>query len=97
MELLFIVILSVSTLLLGYTTYNLLRKNEALEDEMDFADKYLESAFDSMKRAYERMKKVDRLGSFEADDESGYIFEEIKSTLEQLNETFNLDAEEEKE
>ena len=97
MELLFIVILSVSTLLLGYTTYNLLRKNEALEDEIEFADKYLESAFDSMKRAYERMKKVDRLGSFEADDESGYIFEEIKSTLEQLNETFNLDAEEEKE
>lgn len=97
MELLFIVILSVSTLLLGYTTYNLLRKNEALEDEMEFADKYLESAFESMKRAYERMKKVDRLGSFEADDESGYIFEEIKSTLEQLNETFNLDAEEEKE
>ena len=96
MELLFIVILSVSTLLLGYTTYNLLRKNEALEDEMDFADKYLESAFDSMKRAYERMKKVDRLGSFEADDESGYIFEEIKSALEQLNETYNLDAEEEK-
>ena len=97
MEVLFIVILSVSTLLLGYTTYNLLRKNEALEDEMDFADKYLESAFDSMKRAYERMKKVDRLGSFEADDESGYIFEEIKSTLEQLNETFELDATEEKE
>jgi hypothetical protein len=43
------------------------------------------------------MKKVDRLGSFEADDESGYIFEEIKSALEQLNETYNLDAEEEKE
>jgi len=97
MELLFIVILSVSTLLLGYTTYNLLRKNEALEDEIEFADKYLESAFESMKSAYERMKKVDRLGSFEADDESGYIFEEIKSALEQLNETFNLDAEEEKE
>lgn len=97
MELLFIVILSVSTLLLGYTTYNLLRKNEALEDEMEFADKYLESTFTSMKNAYDRMKKVDRLGSFEADDESGYIFAEIKSALEQLNETYNLDAEEEKE
>jgi hypothetical protein len=97
MELLFIVILSVSTLLLGYTTYNLLRKNEALEDEVEFADKYLESAYTSMKNAYDRMKKVDRLGSFEADDESGYIFGEIKSTLEQLNETYNLDAEEEKE
>jgi len=97
MELLFIVILSVSTLLLGYTTYNLLRKNEALEDEVEFADTYLESTYTSMKNAYDRMKKVDRLGSFEADDESGYIFEEIKSALEQLNETYNLDAEEEKE
>ena len=97
MELLFIIILSALTLLLGYTTYNLLRKNEALEDEIEFADKYLESTFTSMKNAYDRMKKVDRLGSFEADDESGYIFDEIKSTLEQLNETYNLDAEEEKE
>ena len=97
MELLFIVILSVSTLLLGYTTYNLLRKNEALEDEVEFADTYLESTYTSMKKAYDRMKKIDRLGSFEADDESGYIFEEIKSALEQLNETYNLDAEEEKE
>jgi hypothetical protein len=48
MELLFIVILSVSTLLLGYTTYNLLRKNEALEDEVEFADTYLESTYTSM-------------------------------------------------
>lgn len=97
MELLFIVILSVSTLLLGYTTYNLLRKNEALEDEVEFSETYIENAYNSMKRAYARLKKVDRLGSFEADDESGYIFDEIKNTIEQLNETYNLDAEEEKE
>ncbi len=97
MELLFIVILSVSTLLLGYTTYNLLRKNEALEDEVEFSETYIENVYNSMKRAYARLKKVDRLGSFEADDESGYIFDEIKNTIEQLNETYNLDAEEEKE
>ncbi len=97
MELLFIVILSVSTLLLGYTTYNLLRKNEALEDEVEFSETYIENVYNSMKRAYARLRKVDRLGSFEADDESGYIFDEIKNTIEQLNETYNLDAEEEKE
>jgi len=97
MGLLFIVILSVSTLLLGYTTYNLLRKNEELEDEMEFADKYLETTYNHMKRAYDRMKEVDRLGSFESDDESGFIFQEIKSAIEELNETFELDAKEEKE
>jgi len=92
-----IVILSVLTLVFGFTTFNLLRKNERLEDDIESSDKYLADAYSSMKDAYERMVKVDRLGSFEADDESGFIFEEIKSTLEQLNEEFNLDAEEKEE
>ena len=96
MELLFIVILSVLTLLLGYGTYNLLRKNEALEDELDNSDAYIQSVYDSMKNAYNRMIKIDRLGSFESDDESGYIFDEIKSSMENLNEKYNLDVEEEK-
>lgn len=92
-----IVILSVLTLVFGFTTFNLLRKNERLEDDIETSDKYLVDAYSSMKDAYERMVRVDRLGSFEADDESGFIFEEIKSTLEQLNEEFNLDAEEKEE
>ena len=96
MELLFIVILSVLTLLLGYGTYNLLRKNEALEDELNNSDAYIQSVYGSMKNAYDRMIKIDRLGSFESDDESGYIFDEIKSSIENLNEKYNLDAEEEK-
>jgi len=96
MELLFIVILSVLTLLLGYGTYNLLRKNEALEDELDNSDAYIQSVYDSMKNAYNRMIKIDRLGSFESDDESGYIFDEIKSSMENLNKKYNLDGEEEK-
>ena len=35
--------------------------------------------------AYKRMKEVDRLGSFEADDETGFIFQEIKGKAEELN------------
>lgn len=97
MELLFIVILSGLTLLLGYTTYNLLRKNEALEDEIEFSETYIQSAYDSMKNAYNKMTRIDRLGSFESDDETGYIFEQIKSAIEQLNETYELDAKKEKE
>jgi hypothetical protein len=92
-----IVILSALTLVFGFTTFNLLRKNERLEDDIELSDKYLGDVYSSMKDAYERMVKVDRLGSFEADDESGFIFEEIKSTLEQLNEEFNLDAEKKEE
>ena len=66
-------------------------------DIVILADKYLETTYNYMKRAYDRMKEVDRLGSFESDDESGFIFQEIKSAIEELNETFELDAKEEKE
>lgn len=93
MELLFIVILSVSTLLFGYTTYNLLRKNERLEDDLNESDEFVVSIFSNLEKAYERMKSVDRLGSFEADDESGFIFEKIKDILEEINNEYDLNGE----
>ena len=43
------------------------------------------------------MTSIDRLGSFQADDESGFIFEQIKEAIEQLNNEYNLDGEAEKE
>lgn len=93
MELLFIVILSVLTLLFGYTTYNLLRKNERLEDDLNEADEFVLSIFSNLEKAYERMKSVDRLGSFEADDESGFIFEKIRDILEEINNEYDLNGE----
>jgi hypothetical protein len=92
-----IVVLSLIIISLIYAVWNLVRKYESLEDEMEFSEKYINLAYDSMKRAYDRMKKIDRLGSFEADDESGYIFNEIKTAMEELNEVYELDATKEKE
>lgn len=92
-----VVVLSLIIIALIYAVWNLVRKYESLEDEMEFSEKYINLAYDSMKRAYGRMKKIDRLGSFEADDESGYIFNEIKTAMEELNEVYELDAKEEKE
>ena len=34
-------------------------------------------------------ERVDRVGSFEADDESGFIFKEIQSALDKLNNEIN--------
>lgn len=36
-------------------------------------------------KAYKRIQEVDRLGAFEADDEVGYVFQEIKETVTDLN------------
>ena len=84
-------------LALSYMVWNLLKKSEVTEDELEFSQTYIDLAYNSMKNAYERMVRIDRLGSFEADDESGYIFQEIKSAMDELNEVYNLDGETEKE
>jgi hypothetical protein len=93
MELLVIVILSVLTILFGYTTYNLLRKNERLEDDLNETDSFVVSIFSDLEKAYQRMQSVDTLGSFEADDESGFIFDKIKDILEEINNEYNVDGE----
>ena len=92
-----IVILSIIILVLSYMVWNLLKKSEVTEDELEFSQTYIDLAYNSMKNAYERMVRIDRLGSFESDDESGYIFQEIKSAMDELNEVYNLDGETEKE
>jgi len=38
--------------------------------------------------SYSRMRQIDRLGSFESDDEIGFIFEDIKLIIEELNRKF---------
>ena len=92
-----IVILSIIILVLSYMVWNLLKKSEVTEDELEFSQTYIDLAYNSMKNAYERMVRIDRLGSFESDDESGYIFQEIKSAMDELNEVYNLDGETENE
>tara|TARA_R110001583_G_scaffold96966_1_gene241681 strand:+ start:66 stop:356 length:291 start_codon:yes stop_codon:yes gene_type:complete len=92
-----IVILSVIIIMLSFGIYNLILKYETLEDEVSQFDSFIELTYTSMRTAYYRMKNIDRVGSFESDDETGYIFKEIKATMELLNKQFNLDAKEEKE
>mgnify|MGYP003122841307 CR=1 FL=1 len=60
-------------------------------------DNFLLTLYDDLKSAYDRMKQIDRLGSFESDDESGFIFEQIKNSMETLNKKLDLDATQEKE
>ena len=83
-------LLIISTLL--YIVWNLLRKVEKLEDGIEESDKLIESAAESVDKALARMREIDRVGSFEADDESGFIFEEIQTALDKLNNEINKNA-----
>jgi hypothetical protein len=46
--------------------------------------------------AHRNMKRIDRLGAFEKEDEAGTTFQLLKEVIDNLNEEFNGTQEEEK-
>lgn len=79
-----IVILSILTLVFIYTTYNLLRKNEAYEDVVEEQEVLISEIATKVDSSMKRMKEIDKLGSFEADDETGFIFKNLYEVIEEL-------------
>ena len=80
-----IIILSVLVVVLSYTTLNLLRKNEKQEDALAGYLDYLDKLSRVIEVADEKLKQLDARGSFEADDEIGFFFQQVK----QLQSIFN--------
>ena len=80
-----IIILSVIVVVLGFATYNLLKKYEKCEDLIKSYESYMLNLSDSIKFADNKVKEIDAKGSFESDDEVGFFFKEIKALQEILN------------
>jgi len=80
-----IIILSVLVVILGYTTFNLLRKNEKQEDILTGYMTYLNKISDTIEVADKKLQEVDHRGSFKSDDEVGFVFEQIKNIQTILN------------
>jgi len=84
-----IITLSLIVVALGFTTINLLRKNEKQEDILLGYLKYLDNISRIIEVSNEKIKKIDIKGSFEGDDEVGFFFKNIKQIQEILND-FNI-------
>jgi hypothetical protein len=80
-----IILLIITTGVLGYTTYNLLRKNEKQEDILATYLLYMDQLSKIIEHSAERLQKIDTKGTFESDDEIGWFFEQIKVIQERLN------------
>jgi len=80
-----IVLLSILVVVLGYTTFNLLKKNEKQEDILTGYMAYLNKISDTIELAENKMNEVDAKGSFKSDDEIGFFFEQIKTIQTALN------------
>jgi len=79
-------ILSVLVVILGFTTFNLLRKNEKQEDILAGYLDYLDKISRVIEVSDEKLKQIDAKGTFKSDDEVGFFFQQIKGLQDILNE-----------
>ena len=82
-------VLVILVVILGFTTYNLLKKNEKQEDIVAGYLAYLDRLSRTIEISDKKLRELDRGGVFEKDDEVGVIFQSILKIQEILNE-FNL-------
>ncbi len=82
-------VLAVLVVVLGFTTFNLMRKVEKQEDVLAGYLAYLDRLSRTIEISDKKLKELDRGGVFQADDEVGQIFKSIVQIQDILNE-FNL-------
>ena len=81
-----VIILSIAVVILGYTTFNLLRKNEKQEDILASYLVYLDRISRVIEVSDNKLKDIDARGTFKSDDEIGFFFQAIKQLQDILNE-----------
>jgi len=89
-ETIVISVLSVVVIALGFTTFNLLRKNEKQEDILAGYIVYLDQLSKIIEFSDEKLKKIDEREIFKSDDEIGFIYEQIKE-LQKVLSNFRID------
>jgi hypothetical protein len=82
---LIIIILLVFVVVLGFTTLNLLKKNEKCEDVIRSYESYMINLSNTIEFSDKKLKEIDSKGTFEGDDEVGFFFKQLLYLQEQLN------------
>ena len=80
-----LVTIGILVVILGYTTFNLLRKNEKLEDITISQQNLIEAISVQIQQSEEKLNKIDEKGVFKGDDEIGWFFNEIKKIQNDLS------------
>ena len=79
MEIILIILLTLSVSISFVAIRNLIKKNETMED-------FINKQSEAIAACDTRLKQIDQKGVFYADDEIGWFFEEVKKIQEALNE-----------
>ena len=80
-----ILILSLLVVVMGFTTFNLLRKVERYEDELNKRQdaiisyqEYINGLGSTVEFMNKRINEIDTKGTFKSDDEVGFFFDRLK-------------------
>ena len=90
-----IIVISIILAISLFVNINQLRKQESQTEyieELENSNTEYYTFFQKLKtqvgESNSKIKQLDRLGSFEADDETGFIFQEMKDIFDSLNKGF---------
>tara|TARA_R110001592_G_scaffold26903_5_gene100262 strand:- start:21345 stop:21614 length:270 start_codon:yes stop_codon:yes gene_type:complete len=83
------IILGILVVTFGFTTFNLLRKNEKAEDILVSHQELINSIKEIIASSEDHLKKIDENGAFKSDDEIGWFFNEIKKIQNNLSQFNN--------
>ena len=86
-----IIILLVVVVILGFTTFNLLKKVERYEDELNKRQEaivsyqdYINGLGSTVEFMTKRIDEIDAKGTFSSDDEVGFFFNRLKMLNEMI-------------
>ena len=72
-------------IVLGFTTYNLMTKNEKLEDIAVSYRDYIKKLQQHIEFVETKVQKIDEKGTFRGDDEIGWFFQNIKTLQKSIS------------
>ena len=79
-------LLTLLSIILGFTTFNLLKKQEKAEHILIEYMTYLDNLSRIVEVSDKKIREIDHKQSFESGDEIGFFFKSIKQIQEILNE-----------
>jgi predicted PurR-regulated permease PerM len=72
-----------------YAIINLVKQTEQLEDQVSYYIDVVDAVREKVLDVQVQLKEIDIKGSFEADDEVGFVFKEIQELVDDLTNTIN--------
>ena len=80
-----IILLSIALIGSLFANYNLLKNYEQSEEYVENLESWVSRFSKAITEMNQRIKTIDKNGSFSSDDEVGYFFKELKNIINELN------------